>query len=240
MVVEIYVSQRNYMFFLLIICLVGVAFAGCGRVERKAENQIAESLKERIGPAESYDVNVTGSPLRLLKGKMDRLDIVGREVQLENGIQIALMNVSVHDLVFDPDTKEIRRAGTTLYCAKMTQQELTRYLIRTYPDVPELKVALRDGFIDVSAKPCVAGVGVAVKAEADLCVEDHHNLILVLKKVSAAGVPAPGFARDYIETRFNPVLDSRDLGFNATVNSLHLSKGSITIAGNLDLVSANP
>ncbi|MHB9037043.1 MAG: LmeA family phospholipid-binding protein [Armatimonadota bacterium] len=228
--------QRNCTFFLLIIALIAVTCAGCGRVERKAENQIAEALKERIGPAKSYDVNISGSPLRLLKGKMDRLDIVGKDVQLENGIQVALLSVSIHDLVFDPDTKEIKRAGNTLYSAKMTQRELTRYLTKTYPDVPELKIGLRDGLIDVSAKPCVAGVGVGIKAEADLHVEDRHNLVLDLKKVSAAGVPAPGFAKEYIETKFNPVLDSNDLGFNATVNSLKLSPGSITISGNLDLV----
>jgi hypothetical protein len=113
---------------------------------------------------------------------------------------------------------------------------LTKYLHKNYPDVPGLKISLRDGYIDVSARPTVAGVGVNVKTEADIYVKDHHLLILDLKRVSAAGVPAPEFARNYIETKVNPVFDSKDLGFNATVNSLKLLQGSIYVSGNLDLV----
>ncbi|MCE5313776.1 MAG: DUF2993 domain-containing protein [Armatimonadota bacterium] len=224
------------LYILPIIGLIATILAGCGRVEHKAENQIAEALQEKIGPARSYDVNICGSPLKLIKGKMERLDIVGQDVQLKNGFKLALLKVSVYGLVFDTDTKEIRRADKTAYSATISQSELTRYLTKTYPDIPDLKVGLRDGLIDVSARPTVAGVGATVKAEADLQAKDGHKLVLDLKKVSAAGIPAPGFAREYIETKINPVLDSRDLGFNATVCSVKLARGSITISGNLDLV----
>ena len=213
--------------------------AGCGRAERHAENKIAEALQQRLGPAKSYDVNITGSPMRLLKGKMERLDIVGKDVNLEKGIKLASLNVTVHDLVFDTKTQAIKHADKTSFSATITQSELTKYLHKNYPDVPELSVSLRDGNIDVSAKPTVAGVGVNVKTEADILVKDHHLLVLDLKKISAAGVPAPEFARNYIETKVNPVFDSKDLGFNATVNSLKLAHGLISISGNLDLVQAS-
>jgi hypothetical protein len=221
---------------LIAISLVTALCAGCGRAERHAENKIAEALQQRLGPAKSYNVNITGSPMRLLKGKMERLDIVGKDVNLEKGIMLASLNVTVHDLVFDTKTQEIKYASKTSFSATIAQDELTKYLHKNYSDVPELKISLRDGYIDVSARPTVAGVGVNVKTEADLLMKDHHLLILDLKKISAAGVPAPEFARNYIETKVNPVFDSKDLGFNATVNALEIAHGSISISGNLDLV----
>ncbi|MEN6357482.1 MAG: DUF2993 domain-containing protein [Armatimonadota bacterium] len=221
------------MSFIVSLCV------GCGRAERHAENKIAEALQQRLGPAKSYDVNITGSPMRLLKGKMERLDIVGKDVNLEKGIKLESLNVTVHDLVFDTKTQEIKGASKTSFSATIAQSELAKYLHKNYPDVPELKISLHDGYIDVSARPAVAGVGVNVKTEADIHVKDHHLLILDLKKVSAAGVPAPEFARNYIETKVNPVFDSKDLGFNATVNSLKLAQGSICVAGNLDLVQTS-
>ncbi|MCE5322324.1 DUF2993 domain-containing protein [bacterium] len=223
---------------IIIALFIAVLCLGCGKAERHAENKIAKALQERLGPAESYEVNITGSPMKLLKGKMERLDIVGKNVNLEKGVKLASLNVTVHDLVFNTKTQEIMYASKTSFSAAIAQDELTKYLHKNYPDVPELKIALRTGYIDVSAKPTVAGVGVAVKTEADIHVKDHHLLILDLKKISAAGVPVPEFARNYIETKVNPVFDSKDLGFNATVNSIRMAQGSICVAGNLDLVQA--
>lgn len=228
--------MRHCKAFLLVLFSAAILCAGCGRAERHAENKIAEALQRRLGPAKSYDVNITGSPMRLLKGKMERLDIVGKDVDLEKGIKLASLNVTIHDLVFDTNTQEIKDAGSTVFAATIAQNELTKYLHKNYPDVPDLKISLHDGYIDVSAKPTLAGIGVNVKTEASILVKDHHLLILDLKKASAAGVPAPEFARNYIETKVNPIFDSKDLGFNATVNSLNLAHGSISISGNLDLV----
>jgi len=232
--------QKTSVYFAIVFALIIVICAGCGKAEKHAENEIAKGLQQRLGPAKSYNVNITGSPLRLLKGKMQRLDIVGKDVHLDRGITIADLSVTINDLVFDPDTKAIKRAGKTIYSATLDQDELAKYLHKTYPDVPDLKIALREGFIDVSARPAVAGVGVNIKTESDLHVEDHHLLILDLKKISAAGICAPEFARNYIETKVNPIFDSKDLGFDATINSLTIGRGSIRIGGTLDLVDLKP
>ena len=232
--------QRIGTYFAIVLALIIVFISGCGKAEKHAENEIAKGLQQRLGPAKSYDVNITGSPLRLLKGKMERLDIVGKEVHLQKGITIANLSVTINDLVFDPDTKAIKGAGRTIYSATLDQDELAKYLHKTYPDVPDLKIALREGFIDVSARPAVAGVGVNIKTESDLHVENHHLLILDLKKISAAGISAPEFARNYIETKVNPIFNSKDLGFDATINSLTLGRGSINIGGNLNLVDLKP
>jgi hypothetical protein len=202
------------------LSLVALFCTGCGCAERHVESKVADALQQRLGPAKSYD------------------DIVGKDIKLEKGIKLASLNVTVYDLIFDTKTQEIKNASKTSFSATIDQDELEKYLQKSYPDVPDLKISLRNGIIDVSAKPAVAGVGVNVKTEAALQVKNHHLLILDLKKISAAGVPAPEFARNYIETKVNPVFDSKDLGFNATISSLELKRGLIGISGDLELVSA--
>lgn len=216
-----------------------VALAGCGGVVKsKVSSGIEESLPEIIGPARAYDVRTYGSATRIMKGKIDGLDIVGSDVRLASGVTVSRLDVKIRDLVVDPDTKEIKSVGSTDYTATLSEAELNRYLKKQYPDVPEFKIKLKDKVIGVSARPGVSVLKVGVEADVGLEVRQQRLLALDLKTLKVAGINTPGMAREYIESRIDTIFDARDIGFDARIKSAAVSKNGLSIGGNLNLMKA--
>lgn len=225
------------LFALAIITLV-ITFAGCGGnpVREKIESSVSRSMPDIIGPADSYSSRVYGSTFRLIKGKLDGLDITGKNVKLASGITVSRLDVKIRDMVVDTDTKEIKQAGSTEYTAVLSQAELSKYVLKRYPDVPGLKLDLRKSLMNISAKPEVSVVKVGVQADVALEVRKEHILALDLKKLKVAGISAPGFAVNYIGSKIDTIFDTNDLGFEAKVKSAVVSPGALTLNGSLDLM----
>lgn len=219
----------------LVILLSLLLLAGCGHVRGKVEDGIAKSLPELIGPAQCYRVKVSGSTMGMLKHKLSRIEIQGEGVRLSNGMELARLNAVLTGVRFDPDKRSITQCAGTEYAATLSQAELQRYLRKLYPDIPGLSVALEDGYAVATAAPSLMGVTASISAESDLKVAGGRKLVLDLRKVTMAGVPAPGFAREYIEKKMNPVFDSSAFGYDATMSSVTVQPGFVTITGLLDL-----
>jgi hypothetical protein len=166
------------------------------------------------------------------------VDISGEEVRTSKGVTVARLNVNIKDLVVDTDTHAIKKCSSAGYEATVSQDELGRYLTRTYPDIPGLNVSLMSGCARVLASPGLAGAKVSIAAETMLDIREGRKLALNLTKIDVAGLSTPGFAREYIERKINPVFDIADLGFDARLDSVRIDPGSITLGGTLDLVKA--
>jgi len=222
----------------LLPILIATALCGCGgSITRKVEKGIAQSLPGLIGPAKSYKVKVYGSTVDMLRSRMDGIDISGEGVELKNGLAIARLEVSLKGVRFNADSRQITKCDDTQFSASLAQEELRRYLKKTYPDIPGLEVRLRDGVLWASASPSLIGLTASIEAESALKIRSHSQLVLDLRKVTVAGLPAPGFAREYIEKRLNPVFDASALGYDATVDSVSIRGGYLTISGKLDLLA---
>jgi len=223
-----------------VYCLLFTSLAGCGGggIRRKVESGIAKALQQRLGPAKAYSVKVTGSTMSILGGKLDGVDISGEDVRLAKGITVARLDVSIKDLAVDTSTQAIKRCKSTTYSAAVSEDELERYVVKRYPDIPGLTLALLKDQARVTASPGVAGVTVSIVAEAALGVRGGRQLVLDLKNINVEWLPTPGFAREYIEGRVNPVFDAADLGFDARIDSVSIAPGFVTLTGTLDLVKA--
>lgn len=221
---------------LAVAMLAGLA--GCGaQVERRIERGIEQELPTVIGPARSYSVDVTGPSSQLARGQLDTLRIVGEDVHLPTGLQLARLEVFARDVRFDPNRQVLTSVGLTEFTAIMTQEQLNQYLRRTYPDVPELRAELQNGFIRISAAPGVAGARVGITADAGLQIRNQRQVMVDIRRITVAGVAAPGFARDYIENRVNPVFDAADLGYDARIRTLSVRPNALTMYGTLDLMT---
>ncbi|MGC8862746.1 MAG: DUF2993 domain-containing protein [Armatimonadota bacterium] len=219
--------------------LAVIMLAGCGSgIRHRVENGIARSLQKRLGPAREYSVRVSGSTMSIISGRIDSVDISGQEVRLAKGITVSRLDVSLKGLVVDTATQEIRKCARAAYLARVSEEELQRYLVRRYPDIPGLTVTLLNDQARVTATPGVAGVTVTIAADAVVAVREGRQLVLDLKKINVGWVPTPGFAREYIGKRINPVFDAADLGFDAQIESVRIEPGVAVIAGTLDLVGA--
>ncbi len=170
-------------------------FVGCvNPVRDKVETSIAHSLPSVIGPARSYTVRADGPTLGMINGRLDELDITGVDVKLKNGMAVSRLSVSVKDIAFDRRRNKITRAGTTTYSASLSEAELSKCLVARYKNIPGLKIGLRKGYLDISAKPGLSVVSTTVRADAQLRIRDQRILALDLKELNLAGVEAPGFA----------------------------------------------
>ena len=209
--------------------------AGCGNVRGKVEDGIAKSLPELIGPAECYRVRVSGSTVGMLKHKLSRIEIQGAGVRLSNGMELAKLNVVLTGVRFDPDKRSITQCAGTEYEATLSQAQLEHYLRKLYPDIPGLSVALEEGYAVATAAPSLMGVTASISAESSLKITGGTKLVLDIRKATMAGVPAPGFAREYIEKKINPVFDSSAFGYDATMSSVTIRPSLVVITGTLDL-----
>ncbi len=220
-----------------VLCLfILLILSGCGGdIRRKVEKGIAESLPDLIGPAKSYKVSVSGSTMQMLRNRISGIEIVGEGVALKNGVEVTRLDVSLKGVEFSPKSRTITKCESTVFSATLAQQELTQYLKKKYPDVPDLSVLLEDGCLSAAARPSLLGVTARVEAESGLKISSGCKLVLDLRKVTMAGLPAPGFAREYIEKKLNPIFDASKLGYDATISSVSIQRGRLVITGGLDM-----
>ena len=231
--------ERARLFRLIWVMTAALLVAGCGgSIKHRVESGIAKALQKRLGPADTYSVRVSGSTMSIIGGRIEAVEISGRDVRLAKGITLARLDVSLKGLVVDTDTQEIKRCAEAAYCARVSEDELRRYLVNRYPEIPGLDISLLRDRARVTAAPGIAGVTVTIAADAVVAVREGRQLVLDLKKIDVGPVPTPGFAREYIEKRINPVFDAADLGFDARIESIRIEPGFAVIAGTLDLVGA--
>lgn len=217
------------------VCLM---VGGCGDpIRNSVEHRIEDALPKLIGPATSYEVKVYGSQTAMLKGRLRTTHIVGREVRFHSGIIIEELVVESRGIEIDRHRQQISKVEGTDYKATIAQDVLNKHLRGNYRHVPSLKAVLAQGLMTVSAAPELKGLPVRISADADLLVKDKRYLILDLKKVTVAGVGTPGFAREYLETKINPVFDSASLGYDAKLDRVRIEPKRLTLEGTLDLAS---
>lgn len=228
----------RYRYFALALIVVAIIISGCSdsAIRDKVEKSVAESLPEYIGPAESYTVKASGPTLPMMQGKLNKLDIIGINVQMPNGMRVARLNVVIPDISFDVNKKTLKRAGITEYTASISESELTRYIAEKYSKIPNLSVSLSDGNIGLFAKPGIYKLRLAVQGNADLIVRKDHILALDLKKLNVGGIAMPSFAVGLLESQLGTIFDAKDLGFDAKIKSTTIGPGTLTLNGTLDLM----
>ena len=221
------------------IALASLVMVGCENpVREKVESSVAQSLPSMIGPARSYTVRADGPTTGMIQGRLDGLNIVGQDVKLKNGMTVSRLAVDITDIAFDRKHDRITRVGSTQFAASLSESELNKCLAARYHDVPGLAIGLRRGYLDIAAKPGVSIVHMSVRADAELEIRDSRILALNLKKLNMAGISAPGFARDFINSKLTCIFDARDLGFDARITSVQVSPGILTLTGSLNLMKA--
>jgi len=210
--------------------------AGCGgNIRNRIEKGIERCLPQIIGPASSYQVTVSGSTLKMFRHRLSRVYIKGEDVRLPNGLEVSHLDVCLNEVEFDPDKRTIIDSAEATYSVVLSEEELERYLKKTYPSIPGLGIDLKEGHMVARASPSLIGLTTTISAAALFGIDSQRKLVLDIKKINAVGVQAPSFAREYIESKLNPVFDASELGYDATIDSVSIKPGYVTITGKLDL-----
>jgi hypothetical protein len=235
-----YTRKMTSLAWTLLIVLLVTFSTGCGgsAIRHRAESEIARFLQQRIGPAKSYRVKLSGSTWSIIHGKIRQIRISADDVQLANGITLARLDVLLEGVRVDTATHLIRECKGAHYVAAVSSDEMERYLRKRYTAIPQLKIELSEGAMRIEAVPRVAGLSVPITAYASLKKRDDTEVVIDLQKIDVGWVPTPGFAKEYLEKRLNPVFEAADIGMGARINDVRIEKGFLILAGEFDPIKA--
>jgi len=216
---------------------LSLTLAGCGEgfVAGKIESRVERRLPEIIGPADSYKVDVSGRTAAMISGKLSKMIICGKGVTLQRDLKVDDLIVEMRGVRFDTETNELVSVEETTFEAVLSQKSLTRLIAKKRPELKELKVELRDSKATVSTRPSVLGLSAGLSLTGVLHLEPKNKVSFIPDRISVAGLPAPGFAVDYVSERINPIMDLSLAKFPAEITELTVSTGRLTVCGKADL-----
>jgi hypothetical protein len=223
---------------LALILVVGLAvgyYYGGNYARGRVEKSVVEVLPGLIGPAQSYRVKVDASTGQLIRKHVNVLNIHGEGVSLCKGIVVDSLDVRLKGVDFDTATSSVKHIDGAEFDASLFENNLNNYLVGVYPDIQDLKIRLMDGYCDVSARPKFAGMSALVKAQATFEIGAGRLVNARITKATTAGLPAPAALRQYFEQKINPVINTADFGFDATLKSVTVRPGSVTLSGDANL-----
>ncbi len=210
--------------------------AGCGgtSIRHKIEAQIAKSLQGRLGPAKSYSVSLRGSTLSIVRGNIKEIRVAAEEVSLPEGITLDKLDVVLENVRVDLASRTIKRCAQAQYTARISEDELEAYFRKRYPDIPELRMHLANHELRIETSPRPAGIRIPIIAYASLKTKNGTQVVLDLKRIDVGPIPTPGFAREFLETRFNPVFEASDIGFDAQISEVRTENNFLVLTGTFD------
>jgi hypothetical protein len=216
-----------------------VALAGCGDrlVARKIEAGVKAKLPEIIGPADSYEVSVSGRAARMISGKVSEINIIGNGVRLKGETYVDELVVQMRDVVFDTDKNSLREVGGTTFQASLSEKSLNRLACARQPELDGLKITLGNGMATVQARPGLLGLSANVTLTGRMELGPKNSINFVSERMSVAGIQTPGMVRDFIMRRVNPVMVLPTSGFPATLTRLTVMSKQIKVDGTADLVT---
>ena len=211
-------------------------FAGCNPVEGLVERGIEAELPEAIGPADRYDVDVTG--LQTSTGEADHVTVLGERVRPEGAPVLDRLDLDLRGVRYDRDAKRIDRVESARATARVLPADLAPFL-DAHRNVRGPAVTLRppDG-ATLRFRPEIGGLavpeGVAVEMTGRLVAEDGRVRFDVAE-VRAAGLNLGGAVARRLSEAINPVVDLTDTDVSLRVTGVRVEAGAVIVEATGDL-----
>jgi hypothetical protein len=222
----------------VVVAIIAAICLAPGPILRyKIGRAVAAKMPELMAPARSYSAEVSGGVVGILRGRIDKMDICGRDVKMPNGVQLDRLDVGLVGVHFKPDQTVTKVEGAS-FTASVAEDDLNDYLAKYRPDLRGAHITLEPDKLTLTANPKVLFLRTPAKVEGTLIVVDGTKLYIILKRVSTRGIRVPGFVRGRIQHDVNPVLDTKAMGIGARLESVRISNGAITVTGTADVNKA--
>jgi len=220
-----------------LIVAAAICFSPGALLRWKIGQSVAAKMPEVIGQAGSYSAHVSGGVLGIVRGRIERVDIRGRDVKMANGVVVDHLNIDLTGVHFRPD-QTVTKVEAASFEANVTEDDLNNWIATSRPDLHDGHLTIDDGKLTLTAKPRVMLIRTPVKVEGTLQIVNQTKLNMVLNGLAARGIRVPGFVRGRIQHDINPVLDTEQMGIGAKLKSVQVSRGSITVTGTADVNKA--
>ena len=215
--------------------LAGVATVGLITVsvisctpESLVEQGIERELPKYVGPAESYDVDITG--LKVAAGSADSVVAVGERVQPEGSPVIDRLALDLQGVVYDRKAERLSKVEGARLTAVIKSYDLADFL-ESDRNVRSAEVILRSPNratlrIQPDLGRFVLPTGVTVDVKGELIAEGTQ-LSFEIDEVSAAGLDLSSMVARRLSALVNPLADLKELPVSVEITSVVVAGESI-------------
>lgn len=209
------------------IGLVTVSVVSC-TPESLVEQGIERELPKYVGPAESYDVDITG--LKVGAGSADSVVAVGERVQPEGSPVIDRLALDLQGVVYDRKREKLSRVDGARLTAVIKSYDLADFL-ESDRNVRSAEVILRSPDratlrIQPDLGNFVLPTGVTIDVKGRL-VAEGTQLSFEIDEVSAAGLDLSSMVARRLSTLINPLADLKELPVSVEITSVVVAGESI-------------
>jgi hypothetical protein len=225
----------------VVLALLGLwaLLVGCGReINRAAEQKIADSLPDLIGPARKYQVHITNPADRTLRGKVSRVVIDGTDVELSNGLLLDAFHAELKDVDFDTKRKKVNSIKEIRFQATLGEASIDEFLAGETPPgetIRKVRVTFGEGNrVSIAAERVTVGVGVPFTATGPLRILSPTRLELDPTRLVVVGVPIEGVPLRFLKERFEGSLDLGSLPVAPSLTEVRTTPGKLILSGTLN------
>lgn len=222
-------GRRQAIAALALLCL----FAGCSRVQpfRSIERSVRAELPGLIGPADQYTVSVSRSSSGLLSGRIPWIRIHGTNVRALPGLTLDQLEVRLEGVHFDRASRSVREIEQSRFQAWIGPGSIVNYLHSHRPDLPDVRVRIVGGNIQVHAAPALLGLGLPIEVTGRPVLHGATRLDFEATRVSVLSLGLPEFAVRQLQERINPLLDLSTLSLPVHLESAGIDGDSLLLTG---------
>lgn len=202
-----------------------------GYLDGRAEQALREALPRVVGPAESYEVAVTGASADA--ARFDRVRVTGKRVARENAPVLDRVELELRGVAVDREAKRLSAVAEASGSVRIAAGDLADYLQRRgWIDEPTVVFAPPDR-IEITGTPRIAGIAVGVRRGAEFrgrLRADGTKLRLTVDHLALGARETPALARAIVERAINPIFDAAPYPVPERIDALVVEADAVRIA----------
>jgi hypothetical protein len=190
-------------------------------LDARAEAALRDALLRVVGPAESYDVRVSGASLD--GSRFERVRFVGRRIARPDAPVLDRLELDLQDVVVDRGAKSLAAVAATRVALQLKGTDLAVFL-RRWLGEPQITLAPPDR-IAVVGTPRVGGIALGGAGGAELqgrLVGAGTQLFLTIDRIRLGPGEAPPLARVIVERAINPIFDVAEAPLPARLDAVEV------------------
>jgi hypothetical protein len=199
-----------------------VATTACSPyLDARAEAALRDALLRVVGPAESYDVRVSGASLD--GSRFDRVRFVGRRIARADAPVLDRLELDLQGVVVDRAAKSLTAVAATRVELQLKGADLAVFLSRWLGE-PQVTLSPPDR-IAVVGTPRIGGIALGGAGGAELqgrLVGAGTQLFLAIDRIRLGRGEAPPLARVVVERAINPIFDVAEAPLPARLDAVEI------------------
>jgi hypothetical protein len=225
-----------------LLASITLFIAGCnGPVTEMVRDGIKSALPSVVGPADSWDVNVTGNPGTILGGRIPGIEIHGRNVKSSLSIDFDKLDVKAQDVHIDLKKRSLKSIDKLWFAGEMTQSELNSYMTATATHqksrLDYLSTTLRQSDMQVAFQYKFEGIKIPISVTGRLKVsaKGDDKIDFEPSAASIAIVPLPKKLLELAMSKLNPVVDLSSNSFPVHLTDIKVDAHRLIFSGKAEM-----